>query len=207
MSARDEILARVRAAQATGYIPPSQAPDWKESNARPDPIELLDRFRKELDALGVASHVEASDEDVRRRVAGLVEGKRVLAWDPAHLPYEVGRVLGTCSGSASPRDEQAAAEIGVTGCAAAIADTGSMVLLSGPGRSRAVSLLPPVHLGIVRRPDLRASLGDFLLGAPEALAGSASCTVVTGPSRTADIELTLTLGVHGPGTVIVVVGP
>ena len=82
-----------------------------------------------------------------------------------------------------------------------------MVLLSGPGRSRAVSLLPPVHVAIVRRGDLRASLGDFLREARDAMAGAASCTVVTGPSRTADIELTLTLGVHGPGAVIVVIGP
>ena len=204
MSAREAILARVRAAQGTAWLPASPVP---AATSAPAPADLLDRFRRELDALGVANHVEASEEDVRRRVASVVAGKRVLAWDAEHLPYGVASVLGDCAGSATPKDVQAETEIGVTGCHAALADTGSLVLLSGPGRSRAVSLLPPVHLAIVRRGDLRASLGDVLRESKDALAGAASCTVVTGPSRTADIELTLTLGVHGPGVVIVVVGP
>jgi L-lactate dehydrogenase complex protein LldG len=205
VSARDAILARVRAAQRTAWLParPVAAP----AAAPAAPADLLGRFRRELDALGVASHLEASEQDARRRVGELVAGKRVLAWDAGQLPYGVGSVLGDCAGPASPRDVQAAAEVGVTGCDAAIADTGSVVLLSGPGRSRAVSLLPPVHIAIVRRGDLRASLADVLVESKDALCGAASCTVVTGPSRTADIELTLTLGVHGPGTVIVVVGP
>ncbi len=206
MSAREAILARVRAAQGTAWLPASPVPAASAAPAVP-PADLLDRFRRELDALGVANHLEATEEDVRRRVASLVAGKRVLAWDAGHLPYGVGTVLGDCAGSATPKDVQAETEIGVTGCHAALADTGSVVLLSGPGRSRAVSLLPPVHLAIVRRGDLRASLGDVLRESKDALAGAASCTVVTGPSRTADIELTLTLGVHGPGVVIVVVGP
>ena len=102
---------------------------------------------------------------------------------------------------------QAAAEIGVTGCDAAIAETGSIVLLSGPGKSRSASLLPPVHLAVVRRNELRFSMGEFFKEFAGAMAAAACCTFVTGPSRTADIELTLTLGVHGPGKVIVVMGP
>jgi L-lactate dehydrogenase complex protein LldG len=50
-------------------------------------------------------------------------------------------------------------------------------------------------------------MGDYFRDRSEAIAGSACCTFITGPSRTADIELTLTLGVHGPGRVIVIVGP
>ena len=102
---------------------------------------------------------------------------------------------------------QASAEIGLTGADAAIAETGSLVLLSGAGKPRAASLLPPTHLAIVRRSDLCASMGEFFAAHADAIARTACCTFVTGPSRTADIELTLTLGVHGPGVVIVVVGP
>jgi L-lactate dehydrogenase complex protein LldG len=207
VSGREAILARVRGAQRTGRIPETPPPAREAAAPEPPAAECLERFRRELEALGVESHLESTDADVRRRVSALVEGRRVLAWDGAHLPCEVGSVLGACAGSASPREVQAAAEIGVTGCDAAIAETGSLVLLSGPGRSRAVSLLPPVHLAIVRRSDVCFSLGEFFRSAAGALAGAASCTLVTGPSRTADIELTLTLGVHGPGAVIVVIGP
>jgi L-lactate dehydrogenase complex protein LldG len=131
----------------------------------------------------------------------------VFSWDADRLPYEVGAVLNASVTGASPRELQASAEIGVTGCDAAIAETGSLVLLSGPGKPRAASLLPAVHLAIVRRADLRASMGEFFSERKASIADAACCSFITGPSRTADIELTLTVGVHGPGKVIVVIGP
>jgi L-lactate dehydrogenase complex protein LldG len=140
-------------------------------------------------------------------VAAIVEGRSVLSWDADRLPYGAGAVLNTPVSGASPRDLQASAEIGVTGCDAAIVETGSLVLLSGPGKPRAASLLPPVHLAIVRRGDLRATMGELFKERTASIADAACCSFITGPSRTADIELTLTVGVHGPGKVIVVVGP
>ncbi len=81
------------------------------------------------------------------------------------------------------------------------------MLLSGEGKPRAASLLPPVHLAVVCRNDLRFSMAEFFSERADAMAAARCCTFITGPSRTADIELTLTVGVHGPGEVIVVVGP
>jgi len=204
---RAAILARLRSAQRTAKLPAENGTLDRPEPAASSREECLWRFRNELDALGVENHLEPTPEAVRARVSALVAGRRVLAWDPELLPYEVGSLLaGTILGS-SPRDEQASAELGLTGCDAAIAETGTVALLSGKGKSRAVSLLPPVHVAIVRPADLCASTGEFFRAQALRLAEATSCTFVTGPSRTADIELTLTLGVHGPGRVVVVIGP
>ncbi len=217
-SARNVILARVRRAQLTGRIPgfgadrraiPSGSPSSKPEKAAVPPRRdvCFQRFLDELALLGVDYHVEASAAEVRTRVADIVGSRSVLRWDVRHLPYDIGGILENAADGSSPRERQAAAQIGVTGCDAAIAETGSLVLLSGEGKPRAASLLPPVHLAILQRNDLRFSMGEFFAARRDAIAAAACCTFVTGPSRTADIELTLTVGVHGPGEVIVVVGP
>jgi L-lactate dehydrogenase complex protein LldG len=218
-ASRHAILARLRRAQMTGRIPgfgserrrattsgtPAIAPERPAIPPRRE--EVLRRFLEELALLGVEYHVEASPTDVRTRVISILGNRTVFRWDTRYLPYDIGLILeGTIDGR-SPRERQAAAEIGLTGCDAAIAETGSLVLLSGEGKPRAASLLPPVHLAVMRRNDLRFSMGDIFIERADAIAASACCTVITGPSRTADIELTLTLGVHGPGELIVVVGP
>ena len=215
--ARAAILDRVRQALKTGYVPGAYehaaaaqpcdlAPD-KPFGAAEQRAGLVERFLAELTALGVDSYVESSPADVRARVAAIVEGRSVLSWDADRLPYDVGAVLTGAATGASPRDVQAAADVGVTGCDAALAETGTLVLLSGPGKPRAASLLPPTYVAIVEQGTLRHTMGDFFAEHGNAVRSAASCTFVTGPSRTADIELTLTLGVHGPGKVIVVVGP
>ena len=215
MSARENILARVRAAQRTGYVPvPGPGDPADAADRRADPLEqpvtpegLLGRFIRELSALGVEHHVETNPEAVRARVAAIVGDVPVLRWDADRLPYGVGGLLAAAADGASPRDVQAAAAIGVTGCDAAIAETGSLALVTGRGKPRAASLLPPTHVAIVGRDQLRATMGEFLRERAAELAAAANCTFVTGPSRTADIELTLTLGVHGPGRVVVIIGP
>jgi L-lactate dehydrogenase complex protein LldG len=107
------------------------------------------------------------------------------------------------------RAAAAAADLGVTGVDLAIAETGSLVLVSGPGRPRSTSLLPPVHVALLERAALVESLEQAGLALEAWHAGAApapggAINVITGPSRTADIELTLTRGVHGPREVHVV---
>jgi len=102
------------------------------------------------------------------------------------------------------REVAARADLGLTGVDLAIAETGTLVLVSGAGRPRSTSLLPPCHIAIFDRTALVESLrqvGVFLEGwhgDGRPPAGGASINFITGPSRTADIELTLTRGVHGP---------
>jgi L-lactate dehydrogenase complex protein LldG len=201
---RDRILQRLRASRP--MLPPSESrPVVHTVTASVD--EQVARFAVEAAALGIECFVELTASDVVQRVATMARSKRVLSWDADQLPYGVGLTLeGTALGS-DPRERQAAAELGITGCDAAIAETASVVLLSGRGRSRAVSLLPPVHLAIVQRHQLCLTMAEVFEKYSGALQSAASCTLITGPSRTADIELTLTLGIHGPGRVVVVIGP
>jgi L-lactate dehydrogenase complex protein LldG len=98
----------------------------------------------------------------------------------------------------------AAADLGVTGVDLAVAETGTLVVISGAGRPRSASLLPACHVAVFDRDVLVESLAHAGLaldawheGGTPAWRGAA-INFITGPSRTADIELTLTRGVHGP---------
>jgi L-lactate dehydrogenase complex protein LldG len=204
--ARAAILLRVRQAQRTARLPePTHDAHYAPSSFAGD--ERLRRFEAELHALGVACHVEASAADVRARVAALITGKRVLAWSAGALPYELGGIVAGAARGSDDRELQASADVGVSGCEAAIAETGSIAVLSGQGCSRTVSLLPPSHVAIVRADQLLSSMAEFFERHAARIDAAACCTFITGPSRTADIELQLTLGVHGPGQVTIVVGP
>ncbi len=88
----------------------------------------------------------------------------------------------------------AACDLGVTEADFALPETGTLGLLSSPEKPRAISLLPRVHLAIIGPDALRADLHDTFALAKQ----YPYLILITGPSRTSDIELTLTLGVHGP---------
>ena len=94
--------------------------------------------------------------------------------------------------------------VGLTGAVAGLADTGSLVLVSGPGRGRIASLLPPLHIAMLRVSQLHPTYAAFLAAHPQIEDAGSNLVLITGPSRTADIEMTLTRGVHGPGEVHVV---
>ena len=206
MTTKDRILTRLRSARGESRLPRVEVP---APLVEPPPAAdaCLLRFAVEAQALGVECYIESSIAAVHTRLAGLVHGRRVLSWNPEHLPYQTAAVLaGPVLGDAT-RHNQASAEVGVTGCDAAVAETASLVMFSAPGRSRAVSLLPAFHVAIVERCTLQFSMAQVFAAHRERFRTSASCTFITGPSRTADIELTLTLGIHGPGRVAVIIGP
>ena len=85
-----------------------------------------------------------------------------------------------------------------------IAETGTVVEVSGPGRSRLASLLPEFHLVVLPVSRLRSGLGEVLSEIESRGIPGAAVTLITGPSRTADIEQVLTIGVHGPARLHVV---
>ena len=130
---------------------------------------------------------------------GIIEGLRGVGiesdhgWLPADGPQRAARLA-----------ELERLQVGVTGAAGGIAESGTVVLVSGPGRPRLASLLPPIHVTLLAVSGIQASLPDLLTADPAIADGGSNLVLITGPSRTADIEMTLTRGVHGPGHVHVV---
>ena len=101
----------------------------------------------------------------------------------------------------------AAADVGITSADYALADTGSLVMISSPREARLVSLLPPAHIAVVPRDRILTGLDELFSILPNPADVTSSMVLITGPSRTADIEQILVRGVHGPGQITVVVVP
>jgi L-lactate dehydrogenase complex protein LldG len=162
------------------------------------------------------------EEQAARKGPSLTTGQErmVLTWAPEQLPVsglaemmaDVGWQLVAPTDLSSPESREAVRFIrfGLTGVAAALAATGSLLLPSAPGQSRVASLLPLRHIALVPFSRLyptieawlaaRRAAGDLV----EQLRGRAAWHMITGPSKSADIEMNLTLGVHGPKFVHVI---
>ena len=111
------------------------------------------------------------------------------------------------SGITKPDELQklcAAADVGITGVDYALADTGTLVLLSSPYEARMISLLPPAHLAVMACSRLLTGLDELFTLLPDPAVASSSMVFITGPSRTADIEQILVQGVHGPGEIVII---
>ena len=172
----------------------------EESRERDVPVrrtaDLVERFTEELTSLGGVVERVSPTELNEKLIEFLGERNigEVQAWDmveglDAVRLREAGIRL---EGNADP-----ALKAGITGAQAAIAETGTLVLCSGAGRPLTASLLPEVHIAIVRSSQIVGTLEEALRD--PAIGENSATALVTGPSRTADIEMTLTIGVHGPG--------
>jgi L-lactate utilization protein LutB len=188
--------------------------------ARRGPTDPVKRFQQELESLG-GTFIRCSDQDLGQTVVHALRERRIkklIAWrDQSAALTEVRRLLEAdgmeiVDGVIEVGDRRSTdlqnldgIDAGLTGAQAGFADTGTVVLPAGPGKPMTASLLPWVHICLLPAsrlfPDLRTWLRQ---DGREQLARASSVVLVTGPSRTADIELTLTRGVHGPGEVVVV---
>ncbi len=101
------------------------------------------------------------------------------------------------------RDGLVDAAVGITGVALAVAETGSLVLRAGARAPRATSLLPPVHVCVVATTDVVATIADAIAALADGPLPSA-VVWIGGPSRTSDLEMRPTFGIHGPKAVEVV---
>ena len=151
---------------------------------------LVEQFTEELTALG-GKVVRIEEKDLPGKLREFLESRGV---DRVYVD-EVG--AGVVSQVLLVRQPDPTIRVGITGALVGIAETGSLVLVGGSGRPLTASLLPQIHVAILKTSAMVPTLTDAL-HRPEVCASSAG-VIITGPSRTADIEMTLTIGVHGPG--------
>jgi L-lactate dehydrogenase complex protein LldG len=194
--ARSEMLAKVRAALADRPVTPDVPRDYDRGRELGDrPALLAERiadYRATVSRIGAPALAAAIGERLAERGALVVAA-------PADLPAQ-WRVPGVDWRLDNPPltvDELDACDGVVTGCAVAIAETGTIVLDAGAAQGRrALTLVPDYHLCVVREDQIAGTV-------PEALAGLdpvRPLTFVSGPSATSDIELDRVEGVHGPRT-------
>jgi len=116
---------------------------------------------------------------------------------------EAARAAGAALYTEKLRRHAPAADLGVSQMDLGIAETGSIAQDATEAAARLVSTLPPVHLAVLRTEAIVPTLRDALARAGENGGPPPYWTIITGPSRTADIERVLTIGVHGPARLII----
>ena len=183
-------------------------------------VDRTERFKQELQLVGcnvtLASSLTGVHAALRAELA-VWKAQRLVSWGLAELAgWNVEQLLAEAGcaaypGSTADRSGTFAqlcqqADLGITTVDYAIVNTGTLAIAAGPGRPRAVSLVPTVHLALVRETQLVDRLGQAFDGfRASGRLQSSNVVFVTGPSRTSDIENDLSIGVHGPAAVSVIV--
>lgn len=211
-AARAAILSRIRQAQGrpeqvadTEYQQAKQYLAASHPGPRPDlGLDLVGRFCQQaertsqtLDRVAQAADVPAA---VARYLDGLGIARQAIAWRTlADLPWQAS---GIDVAFRKPVNEDL---VGMTGCFCAIAETGTLMLLSGPETYSSAALLPETHIALLPVSRIVGSMEEaFALAKQERGELPRATNFISGPSRTGDIEQTIVLGAHGPYRVHVI---
>jgi len=204
--ARWKALAR-HGEPTTAPIPVSRPRSPVSSPARSETYDLVERFTTELQAVGGNVHQVKDEAEARRVVQMLVAARQRVAATP-DLRDWIGagvEVATVADAAGSFRDYLAQADLGLSSVDYAIAETGTLVIGASRTHPRTLGVLPPVHIAVLRREQIVPTLSDAVAHLRRSRPAMPSCLALhTGPSRTGDIEQTLTVGVHGPGELHVV---
>ena len=234
-NSREEILKRIRGglhrlAIVRGKdenISPSLS-SYKETRQkleklRKETIErksfLVDTFVNEITKVSGKAFILKSEDEIKDYVIRLVEehsAKSLAIWESDFLKQinlrEFLEIKGLKFASLNSKEEMAKADIGITEADFGIADTGTIVLTANEKQPRSVSLIPPVHIAIIKSDVIVENLKDLFVLLTNTISQSGSLTnltscitFITGPSRTGDIELNIILGVHGPKELFVLI--
>ena len=204
MTARDEILGRVRAGVGKEDFAARRAAAEAYMAARrrgPQPViggELAARFRAKAESLSSTVDAVAEAGEVAAAVARHLQQhglptQGVVTNDVAAFDWAASGL------QLSARPAVDSDLLGISGCFCAVAETGTLLLLSGPETPASVSLLPETHIALVQVSRIVATMEDaFALLRAERGSLPRAVNFISGPSRTGDIEQTIVLGAHGP---------
>jgi L-lactate dehydrogenase complex protein LldG len=203
-TSREKILSKLRAAQSSlPEFPPvdRHLPMVPTPDSSPD--ALVKRFTMQAQKLGSTVHDAASDAQAVEALLSLLNNdSSVLSWSFSHIPLAGLEEALQSRHIVVAEARDPSVRVGITGADAALAATGSLVLATGQGRHRVTSLLPPVHIAVVRQEQVVADFETWVAmqraQGVDAFRNPASTMIISGPSRTADIAMQLIMGMHGP---------
>ena len=218
--ARETILRKLRTGMPERPLPqPDLSPYLRgpfgvgSVGARPDPVGLLDTF--EAAALGWRAEIHRSTPQhcmevvrnvlLQKKCASIATGSP--QWSPPGWRATLDGFQWTQFDASTDAWKTVLfdkIDASITQAVAAVADTGSLVLKPGPQEPRSLSLVPPVHVALVRASALYASLPAAMAALHPQSDMPTNLLLVTGPSKTADIQQTLAYGAHGPKELVIV---
>lgn len=219
--ARTDILNRIQQGLARAYLPSLTETTPPPPAPPPFAEPLVDVFTRAAAAVYTQVHQVRNDTGARDMLIAQLkarECRQVLAWTPAKLHLaglsEALRQAGielVDSRLPGPRrladlERLEPIAVGLTAAAAGLARTGSVAIFADRDQGRLASLLPLVHYVLLRAEQIYPDIAAWLAadGVGGRIGASSNTIIITGPSRTADIAQTLTLGAHGPREVHVV---
>jgi L-lactate dehydrogenase complex protein LldG len=200
MSSREAVLASIRSNLAAS--PPQDPCEFVFADVETSPLPAVELFRQNVEAVDGHCIVARDEFEIGQAVTRIITNLRAQRIAISDAPL-LGRLIQ--SAEMPNASEVFEIDVGITTAQAAIAETGTLVLDSARERHRLVSLVPPVHIAIVDASSIFQTLGEALAFVHQNENISPAITFITGPSRTADIELTLAIGVHGPRELFVIV--
>lgn len=215
---RDAFLARVRDATGSALLPAHPGDDPGLFVPDLPPVDLMEEFVHQLTQVDGNPERLDSSEAVRHRVVEIArhhELESFMTWDDDQIDVRgIGSVLSAAgltesSGEVDSKHRLAHQNgyvdlgLGVTGAEAGFAESGTIVVRSGLGRPRMASLVPLVHVAVLPADKLYRSLTHWAAEHADTIPDAANVAFITGPSRTADIEQNINVGVHGPRYVYV----
>jgi len=203
MTARDEILARLKKS-------PAKPPERKAR--RRDFPDLAEHFAEVLTGVGGEVILLPDLDAARKKLAELFAAEEISTLVAHHEEPVIGLDVYTHfpdqqflfpDETDNFRTVCARAHAGLTSAAWAFAETGTLVLEVSEMQARTTSLLPPIHIVLLPKSKLLPSIFEWLPKRPEEF--PSNLVFISGPSKTADIEQTLVVGVHGPRRLIVII--
>lgn len=213
MTAREQIFADIRRALRKPAAGPVSAPEPPPApNLRIPQMDrnlYTDLFVQKFENLGGKVFRVRDTAGVVPAIAPLLAQKSAVASNAPFLRKCGVTGLAQVHTGFTEREQLkeacATSDIGITSADYALAATGSFVMLASANEARLVSLLPPAHIAIFPRSRMLANLDELLGLLPRPAEQTSSMVLITGPSRTADIEQILVRGVHGPGEIYAVI--